>query len=413
MKKIFVFSALWGFLNASLYLFFFESAYKVSWGIFLTLLIMAVLNIVMLIVGFMIFGIKKIAKKDTQMGALLRKSTVSLVLFVGLMLLQIVISEQFIYVPGDTSMNRIETVELNGTKQYISIRSTDETNPVLLFLAGGPGGSQMQATREHFDLLEEHFTIVNWEQPGSGKSYASRAFDTLTPDVYLEDAHALTTHLKDVYEQDKIYLMGESWGSYLGVLLATSYPEDYEALVTTGQMVDFAETEGYCYDEALRIANENDDQGQIDRLESLESIPPRGDNISLDAATYLNYLHTHMATSANINATSWDTFDTLLSPEYSIGDSLNFFRGLLNTFSHVYQQLYETDLRESHTEFDIPIHILHGEHDVNAPVYLVDEYHELIEAPEKTLVYFERSGHNPWITEPEHFQETVLDLLNP
>ena len=413
MKKILGFFAVWVVANATLYLFFFESAYKFSWGIFFALLITTLLNIVFVIIAFMVLGIKKALNKDSKVFSRLAKPAMSLVVVVALMLLQIAISEQFVYLRGDASMNRIETVELNGTTQYISVRSTDESNPVLLFLAGGPGGSQMQATREHFPLLEEHFTIINWEQPGSGKSYSARKVDTLTPDVYVDDAHALTNHLKDVYDQDKIYLMGESWGSYLGVLLATQYPGDYHALVTTGQMVDFAETENYCYNEALRIATENEDQNQIERLEALKTIPPTGDNISLDAATYLNYLHAHMATSSEINSTSWDTFDTLLSPEYSIMDSLNFFRGLLNTFSHVYQQLYETDLRESHTEFDIPIHILHGEHDVNAPVYLVDAYHDLIVAPEKTLVYFDRSGHNPWITEPELFQQTVLDLLNP
>ncbi|MGS0973109.1 MAG: alpha/beta fold hydrolase [Candidatus Izemoplasmataceae bacterium] len=93
-------------------------------------------------------------------------------------------------------------------------------------------------------------------------------------------------------------------------------------------------------------------------------------------------------------------------------DSFNFIRALYYTFSHVFQQLYETDLRETHTSLDIPIYILHGRHDLNAPSYLVDDYYELLEAPEKELIYFEHSGHNPWITEPVLFQQTVLDLLN-
>lgn len=413
MKKVIIVFAAWLIANVTLYLFFIESAYKVSWGLFFTLLVLSMINLVVLLVLTLLWALMLIVRKHTELRSRIIKSAFSVAVLFSLMLLQIVASEQFVYLPGDNSMNDLKAVEINGTTQYITVRTTDETNPVLLFLAGGPGGSQVQATREHFGLLEEHFTIINWEQPGSGKSFSARPTEDLSPETYLEDGQALTEYLKDTYSKDKIYLMGESWGSYLGVLMASTHPGDYHSLITTGQMVDFAETEEYCYNEAIRIATENDDQSQLERLESLESIPPTGDNISLDAATYLNYLHSHMASSSDINQTSWDTFDTLLSPEYSIGDSLNFFRGLYSTFSHVYQQLYETDLRETHTEFDIPIYILHGKHDVNAPVYLVDEYHSLIDAPEKTLIYFENSGHNPWITEPELYQQTVLDLWVP
>ncbi|HKL47342.1 MAG TPA: alpha/beta hydrolase, partial [Candidatus Izemoplasmatales bacterium] len=299
----------------------------------------------------------------------------------------------------------------NGSEQTISIRTEDETNPVILFLAGGPGGSQIQATRAYLADLESDYTIINWEQPGSGKSYTARDIDTLTPEVYVDDAHALTAYLKACYQQDKIYIIGESWGSYLAVNLAMLYPEDYYAIITTGQMVDFAETEQYCYNKALEIAREKNDTEQIDALLKLGTVPLEGNNIALESGTYLMYLHQYMAQNDDINSTSWDTFHTLFSPEYSIGDSLNFMRALYFTFSQVYQQLYETDLRVTHTRLSIPIHILHGRHDINAPTYLVDEYYSLINAPEKSLIYFESSGHNPWITESDLFNQKVIELF--
>ncbi len=228
---------------------------------------------------------------------------------------------------------------------------------------------------------------------------------------YVEDAHALTGYLKESFQQEKIYLMGESWGSYIAIELATQYPNDYFSIITTGQMVDFAETEQYCYDLALEIARDSNDQQQLKALENLERPPLTEGNISLEVGTYLTYLHQYMAHSDDINKTSWNTFNSLFSPEYSIKDSIKFMRALYFTFSQVYKQLYDVDLRESHTQLEVPIHILHGRHDINAPVYLVEDYYQQISAPDKALIYFEESGHNLWITEPELFTDTVKSLL--
>jgi len=64
----------------------------------------------------------------------------------------------------------LEKVTLGGSEQWITIRGKNRNNPVLLFLAGGPGGTQLAATREQLKKLEENFVIVNWDQPGAGKS---------------------------------------------------------------------------------------------------------------------------------------------------------------------------------------------------------------------------------------------------
>ncbi|MGS0973111.1 MAG: alpha/beta fold hydrolase [Candidatus Izemoplasmataceae bacterium] len=413
MKKIFIMIIAWGVLNLVAYLFVFEKGYMVSWGLFGILLVCSLALLFIFVLMLIFTGAFELL--NVSNAYLIRKLpgvALFTVFTVVLLLMQIALSDKFVYMPGDLKESGWTEVELNGTNQYISVRTNDETNPVILFLAGGPGGSQIQATREHFDQLEEEYTIINWEQQGSGKSYNAREIDSITIETYIEDGHALTTYLKERFNQEKIYIIGESWGSYIGIELATRYPEDYEAIITTGQMVDFAETEVYCYEKALEVAYERQDEQQIKALENLDEVPVKGKNISLEIGTYLTYLHGYMNEIDEINRTSWDTLDSLFSPEYNIMDSFNFIRALYYTFSHVFQQLYETDLRETHTSLDIPIYILHGRHDLNAPSYLVDDYYELLEAPEKELIYFEHSGHNPWITEPVLFQQTVLDLLN-
>jgi pimeloyl-ACP methyl ester carboxylesterase len=109
---------------------------------------------------------------------------------------------------------------LNGRKQWVSIRGWNPNNPLLLFLAGGPGGTQMAAVRHELAELEKHFVVVNWDQPGSGKSYNTLKTSKITVDTYLEDGYALTEYLKMRFKQEKIYLMGESWGSALGIFFA-------------------------------------------------------------------------------------------------------------------------------------------------------------------------------------------------
>jgi pimeloyl-ACP methyl ester carboxylesterase len=412
MKKFVWIVLCWLMINLIAWVLFFKQAYKVSWVIFGSFSLMGVLAFITFIITLAVYLFIWLGRGQSfKLVYLIKQTGLLFVVFTSLALVQVFVSTGFDYHPGDGQVSRWETVKLNGTQQTISVRTEDESNPVILFLAGGPGGSQIQATRQYLSDLESDYTIINWEQPGSGKSYTSRKIDTLTPDTYINDGHALTSYLKERYQQEKIYLIGESWGSYLAINLATQYPEDYYAIITTGQMVDFAETEQYCYDKALEVALEKNDTQQIEALLKLGPVPLEGDNIAIESGTYLMYLHQYMAHSDEINESSWDTFDSVFSPEYTIMDSFNFLRALYFTFSQVYQQLYETDLRESHTTLSIPLHILHGRHDLNAPTYLVDEYYDLIEAPEKSLTYFEHSGHNPWITESDRFNEKVKDIF--
>ena len=117
------------------------------------------------------------------------------------------------------SIAELKRLELNGRKQWISLRGRDKNAPVLLFLAGGPGGTQMAAVRHELAEMEKHFVIVNWDQPGSGKSYYAEKTKNITVETYIQDGFALTEYLKERFSQKKIYLMGESWGSALGIFL--------------------------------------------------------------------------------------------------------------------------------------------------------------------------------------------------
>jgi pimeloyl-ACP methyl ester carboxylesterase len=314
-------------------------------------------------------------------------------------------------VPENSIAELIE-LELNGRKQWISLRGWDKNAPVLLFLVGGPGGTQMAAVRHELAELERHFVVVNWDQPGSGKSYYAEKTKNITPETYIQDGHALTEYLKQRFSQEKIYLVGESWGSALGIFLVDKYPGSYHALIGTGQMVDFAETERMDYDKAMEIAQSKGDTAFIKKLMANGRPPYYGKDVTWKSALYLNYLSAYMARNPEIHNPGYNTLRDICSSEYGLLDKINFFRGIVNTYNHVYQQLYTIDMRKDYTKLDVPVYFFLGRHDVNAPTVLVEEYAQALDAPDKGIVWFEHSGHSPWINEPVKFVREALSCFS-
>ena len=311
----------------------------------------------------------------------------------------------------ENSIAELREIDLNGRKQWISLRGWDKTAPVLLFLAGGPGGTQMAAVRHELAELEKHFVVVNWDQPGSGKSYYAEKTENITVQTYIQEGRALTEYLKERFSQEKIYLIGESWGSALGVFLIREYPESYHALIGTGQMVDFVETERLDYAKAMEIAEENGDAALVERLAANGEPPYYGRDVTWKSAVYLNYLSGHMANNPAIRNPGYNTLRDIFSPEYGLLDKVNYVRGIINTYGHVYQQLYGIDLRTDYNRLEVPVYFFLGRHDINAPTALAEEYERVLEAPKKEVIWFEHSGHSPWINEREKFAEEVVSCF--
>jgi len=379
----------------------------------------ALAGIILQTVCFVITRLKKKTKPKQLIR--LRKMLIFFALMMILNTVLITVSQLTASTPrivdenGNTPENSIAElikVELNGRKQWISIRGWDKNAPVLLFLAGGPGGTQMAAVRYELAKLEKHFVVVNWDQPGSGKSYYAEKTKNITAQTYIENGYALTEYLKERFSQDKIYLVGESWGSALGIFLVDKYPESYRALIGTGQMVDFAETERIDYAKAIEIAKSKGDIALIERLNANGEPPYYGKDVIWKSAVYLNYLSAYMAANPKIQNPGYNTFRDVGSSEYGLLDKLNFFRGIVNTYNHVYQQLYDIDLRTDYKKLDVPVYFFLGRYDVNAPTALVEEYVQVLDAPDKRIVWFEHSGHNPWINEREKFVGEVLSCFS-
>lgn len=312
-------------------------------------------------------------------------------------------------IPG--SIATLERVNLNGSEQWISIRGKDVHKPVLLFLAGGPGGSQLVTARRTLAGLEDHFVVVNWEQPGAGKSFDAVQRSTLTPERYVADGRELVLYLRQRFGAEKLYVLGESWGSALGIWLVQRDPDLFHAFIGTGQMVDFTETDVLCYEFALRWAQERGDARKVEQLEHQGPPPYYGKGMVWKQVNYLMDTFAYMNQNPAILDDGFNTFGDLASPEYGLYDKVNWFRGVIDTLDVVYPQLWEVDFRTQAAHLEVPAYFLIGRHDVNAPPALTEEYYQLLDAPHKELVWFEHSGHNPWVNESARFVEVMVNTV--
>ena len=380
--------------------------------------IISVLVLVLFSVGLLIKGVLYLFNRFRGRQVLfatkgVRRSLLGMLIVLVLGITLIVITQLTAATPKiakDNSIAELRKVELNGRKEWISIRGENRSKPVLLFLAGGPGGSQLAATRYELAKLEKDFIVVNWEQPGSGKSYSAIPRKNLTPEIYVEDGTALVRSLLKEFKQEKLYLLGESWGSALGIFMVKEQPELYHAFIGTGQMVAFEETEKIDYALAMKLAKENGDQKVVDTLRKNGEPPYYGNSVTTKSATYLNYLSQKMVGNPEIQNGGFQTMRDLAAKEYGILDKVNYLRGILQTFNHVYPQLYNVDLRKEYSTLDVPVYFLLGKHDINAPLSLTEDYYQKLDAPNKEIIWFEHSGHNPWINEPERFVEAVQQI---
>ncbi len=291
--------------------------------------------------------------------------------------------------PVANGIATLEKVNLNGTEQWITIRGRDLTNPVLLNLGmGGPGGGGF-ATRTLFEPLEEHFTVVSWDEPGTGKSINAVPPEQLTRQRFIDDGRALTELLRERFGQEKVFLYGVSWSSILGIWLVQDSPEYYEAFIGSGQMVNTTANDQAGYQLALDYSERRGDQATVNRLRANGPPPYTGSGLVFRYVDYLDVLNDYMGATRYATVVPIVPF---LAPEYGFVDKVNHTRGLIDSFNVVYPQLADLDFRTQASRLDVPVYFFVGRDDVNAMASLVEDYYKTLSAPGKKLVWL-KGGH--------------------
>jgi pimeloyl-ACP methyl ester carboxylesterase len=320
--------------------------------------------------------------------------------------------------PVENSVAEKIRVEINGVDQGMFIKSTNARHPVLLFVHGGPGMPEYWLTQQYPTGLEDHFTVVWWEQRGAGLSYdPSLTADDMTVEQFVDDTLEVTQYLIDRFDQDRIYLMGHSWGSYVGIQAAAQAPELYHAYIGVGQLTHQIESEQIAYDYALDYYDRIGDQRM---LRKLEAAPP-GATIPLPD-NYLKlrdeYMHkAGIGTTRDMTSVITGLFlPSFRSSEYTLMEKVNLWRGKIfsrKTSFGLWDTMLATDLRTTVPELAIPAYFFHGRHDYTCAYPLASNYSSVLVAPVKGFYTFEESAHSPMFEEPERTISILLnDVLN-
>jgi pimeloyl-ACP methyl ester carboxylesterase len=310
-------------------------------------------------------------------------------------------------VSGERGIARLEEVELGGMNQWISIRGEDKTNPILLWLHGGPGLAQMPLAHYLDSELEKEYVVVHWDQRGAGKSNPLD-FDesTMTEEQFLSDAYELVKYLQDSLGQEKIYLLGHSWGSKLGIELVNMYPEDFHAFISVTQIVNIEEGLDISYEWLKNEIERNDDVRSLEKLEKIGEPP-------YNIKRYRDFANIMVSYGGNIDLSREELIRIgIQAPEYTFLEYIQWLDGALRNAGPIWSTSDEHDIdyRDEITSVDVPIYFFAGRNDYTTPLVLIEDYFEKIQAPKKELIIFENSAHTPFLKESEKFYNEVINV---
>lgn len=313
-------------------------------------------------------------------------------------------------------LQAIETVPIGGISQAVLIRSQDLRNPVLIYFHGGPGFVEMPLDWWWDRGWEEYFTVVHWDQRGAGKTYTlSGASDpaTLTPERFQADAEELVKWARKRFGKRKVFVLGHSWGSMLGLKLAAAHPEWLHAYIGMGQLTDGLESERRGWQWTLGKARAD---GNVQAVRELEAIAPYG---APDRPLTVPAILTQRKWLGHYGGAAWrrpgGDFEAAafkLAPEYSDEDVRNAFKGQEPVTQALLPKVLATDL-SAIRRLDVPLLLLLGRHDVNVSSEVAAEWFAHVRAPSKRLVWFERSGHHITSEEPGKLLTTLVAEARP
>ncbi len=310
----------------------------------------------------------------------------------------------------------IERVTLGGIEQTILIRTQDASLPVLLFLHGGPGGAIIPWVEFfHTPLLEENFTVVHWDQRGAGSSFSTDlTVDDLTVELMISDTLELSNLLRERFEQEQIFLAGQSWGSALGFMALAEDSSPFLAFIAISERVAWNRSRTMGFDWVVEQAETNGDTEILAQLHAIEPFDPVDEadlGVLGDATEFYRAGDYH-------TVGLWDTILSYTmngeSPYYTIDQINSYIPGLALSSAAIERGefLSTYDLFASFPVSDIPVHFITGTEDHNTSGELAFEYYEALEAPAKSFMWIDGAAHMVMMDQTDVWTETMVDIKN-
>ncbi len=319
--------------------------------------------------------------------------------------------------PVPNSISEKTWVSINGTEQGMFIRGRDARKPVLLFLHGGPGMPEYFMFDKYETGLEDHFVVCYWEQRGAGLSYhPGEAAQDITVEQLVRDTASVAQYLRERFGRQKVYLMGHSWGSFIGIQSAASNPELYEAYIGVSQISDQARSEMLAYDYLLDQYSRIGNSGRVAELQQFDvhSSEAALDSFSTSALRDTAMHELGVGSTRTMNSVITGIFLPVMEcAAYTLGEKVNIWRAksFLNSQTDLHRQMMETDLSETARHFTIPVYFMAGLHDYTVNYDLQRQYFDAVDAPRRGFYSFENSAHSPLFEEPQRFLDAIEQIV--
>jgi pimeloyl-ACP methyl ester carboxylesterase len=302
-------------------------------------------------------------------------------------------------VAGQRGIAELTRIDAGGHRLGALIRGADRTAPVLLFVPGAPGGSELGAARRHLAVLEQRFVVVTLDRRGGGSSYpALDPTATVTLDGAVADVIAVTEALRRRFHQEQIYLLGHSGGSILGVLAVLRRPGLYRAYIGAGQAVNLPAGDRVCYADILAWART---AGRDDLVRTLTALgpPPYRDVYSYEPILlYENEVYDYDHTGNAVGA--HDPFADLGASELTLLQKAHTINAVLDTWSALYPRMQHVDLRRDAPRLAVPAWFVQGAHEMRGLAVLFTDWYETLQAPAKHLTVVPSGGHRAIFEQP-------------
>ncbi|UCF70797.1 MAG: alpha/beta hydrolase [candidate division WOR-3 bacterium] len=336
-------------------------------------------------------------------------------IFIGLLTYRVYL-EKSTKIKTANGISLLEEITLGGLKQWIFIRGTDQKNPVLIFLHGGPGEPVMgMSSSRNLDAeLIKHFTVVHWDQRGAGKSYNSDIpISSMTFDRLVEDCNELIDYLRNRFHSQKVFIVAHSGGTSLGIKTACKYPEKIHAYVGVAQVINDYEQQKISYDFVVAKAEKSEDIKIQNAIKAIGPPPYDTPEKEFEKAKYIlrygGFVRGNLSKHMGFIILSY-----LTSPEYSLSDAFNTLRGkgLNFTSNAMYEEIKNINFAEEIRSIKIPVFFFQGKYDMIIPTVQIEEFYSSLEAEKgKKLIIFENSAHLPIIEEKEKYEELLVNVV--
>lgn len=309
-----------------------------------------------------------------------------------------------------------ETVQIGGIKQVLTIRSQDLRNPVLIYFHGGPGYIETPLDWWWDRGWDEYFTVVHWDQRNAGKTYTASGPnppEQLTINRFQRDAEEVVQWARHRFGKRKVFVLGHSWGSIMGLRLAAEHPEWLHAYIGLGQGTNVPESERRGWAWTLKQAEADHNALAVRELRALAPYAPDQRPMPVKAIlTQRKWLNYYGGAAWHRSGADFEAAALNLSPDYSDDDVRNAFKGQPAVTENMLPHVLATDLSGIRV-LHVPLLLFLGRHDINVSSEVAAEWFAKVRAPKKRLVWFEHSAHQITSEEPGKLLNSLVTYARP